>query len=185
MVTIGGGYYRGRKIEVPSYLEVPTKSIVRLGVANALSMYLDDASVLDLFAGSGAVGIELLSRGAKSCVFCDKESEAISVISKNLNSLHIDNSIVMQGDYRVNLDKLIKQDKRFSIVFVDPPYHDKEAYEYCWSLLKDEELLLNDGIVVMEYEGNIPVMNDGYFARSRTYRYGRTSVTIFWRQLLI
>ncbi len=182
MVTIGGGLYRGRKIEVPSYLEVPTKSIVRLGVANALSFYLDDAFILDLFAGSGAMGIELLSRGAKSCTFCDKESESISVISKNLHSLHIQDSIVIQGDYRETLDELKKQGKRFSIVFIDPPYHDKEAYEYCWSFLKNNAFLSENGILVFEYEGDVPVLDDGYFARSRTYRYGRTSVTIYWRQ---
>lgn len=181
MITIGGGLYRSRKIEVPSYLEVPTKSIVRLGVGNALSSYLEGAAVLDLFAGSGAVGIELLSRGASNCVFCDCNHEAIKTINDNLSNLGIADSLVKQGDYRDNLNRLKNEGRRFSIVFIDPPYCDINAYEYSVSFLLNCNMLEEKGIVVIEYEGDNPLKNKSGFVRERVYHYGRTHVAIYWR----
>ncbi len=180
MITVGGGLFRSRKIEVPTYLEVPTKSIVRLGIGNALSAYLEDANVLDLFAGSGAVGIELLSRGASSCVFCDSNKEAIQIIQKNLANLKINGSSVLEGDYKKNLDTLKNNAKKFSIVFIDPPYKDKEAYEYSFHFVLNHDLLKENGIIVIEYENDNPIKNSG-FQRERVYHYGRTHVAIYWR----
>ena len=181
MVIIGGGIYRSRKIEVPSYLDVPTKSIVRLAIGNALSTYLNGRDALDLFAGSGAVGIELISRGAKSCTFMDNNIEAISTIEKNLKTLGINNCDLYYGDYRDNLNKLKNENKKFSLVFIDPPYADKDAYNYSFDFLLNNDLIKKDGIIVIEYEGNNPLLNSECFKEERTYKYGRTNVTIYWR----
>lgn len=179
MVTIGGGKYRSRKIEVPSYLEVPTKSIVRLGIGNALTNYLPDASVLDLFAGSGAVGIELLSRGAKHCVFVDKEKESIDTIKRNLSSLKETGGETICSDSLSALEQFARLGRRFSIIFIDPPYRDQEAYKETVSFIQENNLLEEDGILVIEDEQKIELSVS--CSSFREYHYGRTKVTIYWR----
>ncbi len=181
MISIGGGIYRSRKIKVPSYLDVPSKSIVRLGVANALSSYIARARVMDLFAGSGAMGIELLSRGASFCLFSDINKESVSAIRDNLSSLGIEEAEVKIGDYRDILRSCATNNDQFDLVFVDPPYKDKEAYEFCWAYIKENKILTENGILVFEYEGNLVFDDQSYFKEKRSYRYGRTGVTIYWR----
>lgn len=179
MVTIGGGKYRSRKIEVPSYLEVPTKSIVRLGVGNALTNYLRDATVLDLFAGSGAVGIELLSRGAKHCVFVDKEKESIEVIRRNLFALKEANGETLCSDSLEALKEFARLKRKFSIIFIDPPYRDIEMYKETISFIESNDLLEEKGILVIEDEQNLNL--DIPCSSFREYHYGRTKITIYWR----
>ena len=181
MVSVGGGIYRSRKIKVPSYLEVPSKSIVRLGVANALSSYISRARAMDLFAGSGAMGIEFLSRGASFCFFSDINKESVLAIDDNLSSLGIEKAEVKNGDYRDILRSCAANNDRFDIIFIDPPYKDKDAYEFCWAFIKENEILTEKGILVFEYEGILDFDDQSYFKEKRSYRYGRTGVTIYWR----
>lgn len=181
MITIGAGKFRSRKIKVPSYLDVPTKSIVRMGIANALGDSLKGAFVLDLFAGSGAMGIEFISRGSNGCIFVDKEKEAFEVIEENLSLLKIENSKVVQSDYFTALESFKKENLKFSIIFVDPPYKDFNAYEKSVNFIIDNDLLTEDGILVLEYEKE-PFMNIE-FPKEKKYRYGRSGVTIYWRNV--
>lgn len=182
MVTIGGGIYRSRKIEVPSYLEVPTKSIVRLGIANALSSYITHARVMDLFAGSGAMGIELLSRGASFCLFSDINKEGVSVINRNLKSLGIESASVKNADYKDTLRSCLSNEEKYDVIFIDPPYKDKEAYGFCFDFIKNNDILTEEGILVFEYEGKLEFDDVSYFDKVRTYKYGRTNVAIYWRK---
>lgn len=182
MITIGAGKYRSRKIKVPSYLEVPTKSITRIGLANALSSYLAGASVLDLFAGSGAMGIEFLSRGAKECAFVDIKKEATDIILDNLSSLGIESGSIYQKDYQSALSDFLKEGRKFSIIFIDPPYKDAEAYKYCWDFCRHNDILKDDGILVFEYENKLDFVDEAYFESMREYRYGRSSASIYWRK---
>src|SRR5574344_2965089 len=121
-VVIGSGLYRSRVIEGPSYLEVPTKSVVRVAIGNALVEKLPHATALDLFAGSGAVGIEFISRGADKCYFVDENQEAAKIIRDNLAKLKCDKGQVLCGDALKALDVLASNGAKFDIVFIDPPY---------------------------------------------------------------
>ncbi len=182
MVSVGGGIYRSRKLKIPSYLDVPSKSIVRLGVANALSSYITHARALDLFAGSGAMGIEFISRGASFCLFSDINKEGATTTRDNLESLGIRNADVENKDYKDVLRSCVSNGDKFDIVFVDPPYKDKEAYQFCWAFLIDNDMLTENGVLIFEYEGELDFPDKPYFSEERTYRYGRTSVTIYWRK---
>ena len=121
-----------------------------------------------------------LSRGAASCVFCDSNKEAIQVIRKNLANLKINGASVLEGDYKNNLNVLKNNERKFSIVFIDPPYKDIEAYKYSFDFLLNHNLLEENGIIVIEFENDIPIKNSG-FQRERVYHYGRTHVAIYWR----
>jgi 16S rRNA (guanine966-N2)-methyltransferase len=182
MIKIGGGIFRSRNLNVPASLDVPTKSIVRLGIANALTMYCKDARVLDLFAGSGAVGIELLSRGAKSCTFADISPDCVSVINSNLETLGLAKNDVYLGPSQSVLNLLISKKDTFDIVFLDPPYASQEAYDSIPNFLVESGLLSKRGILVIEYEN--PYAKPTFsFAKMKTYNYGRTKVDIYWRSL--
>lgn len=177
MIKIVGGKYRSRAIEVPSYLEVPSKSIVREGIANALFDKLNGSVCLDLFAGSGALGIEALSRGAKEVSFSDINPESIKAIKKNLSMLG-ESQEVFLGDYEAALKHY--SSKQFDIVFLDPPYKNLESYKKAVDFLMKGNMVKDGGVIVIEYE-NDPGIAESGFAKVKTYSYGRTKVKILWR----
>lgn len=180
MLVVGAGKYRSRQLEVPASLTVPSKSMVRLALSNALMDKIPGAEVLDLFAGSGALGIEALSRGAKHAMFVDNAPEAAQVVTKNLAMLKETAGEVRQMDYQSALSLFAKEGRRFDIVFLDPPYAMKTIYSEVPAFLLDHDLLAFGGAVVLEYEGEIeaPVSRFGF---AKTYNYGRTHVLILRR----
>lgn len=174
MLRIIGGKHRSRVIQTPEQGTVPTKNRVREAVFSALSDLLPSASVLDLFAGSGALGIEALSRGAKEAIFVDSSPIAARIIASNLSLLR-EKGEVLALDCLQALHRL--KGKTFDIVFLDPPYAKKELYRDCVSLLEEEGLLSPGAALVLEYEGECPLSFDiGYSARY--YKYGYTRVCI-------
>jgi len=179
MIKIAGGIFRSRIIEVPPSLDVPTKSIVRTAIGNALQNDAKGSRALDLFSGSGAVGIELISRGASSAVFSDVSSEAVTYIKKNLATLKITGSEVYQGDYSFVLATLASKKDSFDIIFLDPPYKLISSYEEATAFILSHNLLKEHGILVYEHEGEVPLPSG--FMETRTYNYGRTLVNIFRR----
>jgi 16S rRNA (guanine966-N2)-methyltransferase len=177
MIKIVAGKYRSRSIEVPPSLEVPTKGIVRTAISNALMNDIPSTRVLDLFAGSGALGLEALSRGAEEAVFVDSSSEAVETIQKNLQNLHESQGEVILGDALKVLERLAMEKRVFDIVFLDPPYKEKELYPECEAFLLKKGLLSEKGILVFEFEGEISISEEG-FPFAKTYNYGRTNVRI-------
>ena len=122
MVKVIAGIYKGRNLNTPDVNTKPTKGSVKEAIFSSLSLKIKDAIVLDLFAGSGAFGIEALSRGAKYCFFNDLGKEQFKIITKNIASCGIKNAAISSLDYRKSLQNLNEILKSFDIVFVDPPY---------------------------------------------------------------
>ena len=122
-IRIIGGEFRSRKIvSVPGMSVRPTSDRLRETIFNILSQKVKGAVVLDMFAGTGAMGIEALSRGAESAVFIDKSHEAISVINRNIALLGLESRTrVIQWDIMRNLNCL-NNNRKFTLVFMDPPY---------------------------------------------------------------
>lgn len=179
MIKIAGGLYRSRAIKTPTSLTIPTKSMVREAVANALNLDFPNARVLDLFAGSGALGLEALSRGAQSADFVDSSAEAYQVILDNISTLKAKGEAFC-GDYQEVLKKFESEGKLFDIVFLDPPYAMKEVYPRVPAYLLEHHLLSEKGIVVLEFEGEIdaPV---SLFRLAKRYHYGKSDVIILRR----
>ena len=115
------GIARGTKINsIDDTSTRPTLDRVKEAMFNILQGKIKDSIVLDLFAGSGALGIEALSRGAKKVYFCDINLDAIKIIKKNLQKTRlIENSVIINKDYK---DSLKQINEKFDIVFLDPPY---------------------------------------------------------------
>ena len=125
----------------------PTLDRVKEALFNILQNYIKNAIVLDLFAGSGALGIEALSRGAKRAYFCDINKEAIKIIKENLEKTRlIEKSVIYNEDYIIAIKKIKEP---LSIVFLDPPYKLDLAVKSIKELQKNK-LLTNNSIIIIE-----------------------------------
>lgn len=182
MIKIIGGSYRSRNIETPdSVTTLPTKNMVRGAMLSSLGDRIEGSCVLDLFAGSGALGIEALSRGAASCLFVEKDPKAYKVILGNLALLRENKGQVLNSDYKVALERAKKEGKVFDIVFLDPPYAMKESYQEAVDFLLSNSMLSEEACLILEYEGEIPFHSDLPFQRE--YKYGKTKVLSLRRSL--
>ncbi len=179
-MRIIGGVYRHRNIDFPMTAKTrPTKDMVRQGIFNAISRDISGKTVLDLFAGSGAMGIEAISRGAVKAFFVDSDASAISCIKKNLLSLQIEGSEVLKMDALKALDFLALKKWTFDVVFLDPPYAEN-MFDLLVRRLINEGLLAPNGIIVLENQK--PIVPEGFpFKKIKNYHYGITDVTILWR----
>lgn len=150
-MRIIGGKNRSRIIKmVPSEDTRETSDKVRQAVFNTIDDVVYDAKVLDLFAGSGAYGLEALSRGASYCMFNDSKPLAVRTIKENIVSLKEEkNSVVIQKDYLDAIKKISQEAVKFDIVFLDPPYK-LNIYEDVMNLLLNH--LNPNGLIVAEME---------------------------------
>ena len=178
-MRIVGGKYRHRLIVYPDDATHtrPTKDRVREAIFSAVGD-ITNYNVLDLYAGSGAMGIEALSRGASHCVFVDNSVIAIKTIKENVTNLKIPNEeyeIIKNRDL-IALD-LLKQ--KFDLIILDPPYEEGQ-YEMIVDLIKEKDLLSENAIIVMEANRPIILENIDY-KRNKEYHYGEIMVFIYWR----
>jgi len=149
-VRIVAGARRSRRLRVPpGTLVRPTSEMVREAVFDALGP-VHGLAVLDLFAGTGAMGLEALSRGAAACTFVEQDGSVARVLRANIHGLDYDAvSRVMIGDYVPALQGIIREEARFDLLFVDPPYRMLPDVEVTLEPLVPS-LLHDDGIVVLE-----------------------------------
>jgi 16S rRNA (guanine966-N2)-methyltransferase len=151
MIRLTGGLFRGRVIQTPANNSTrPTQSRLRQALFNSIQAHTESARVLDLFAGSGALGFEALSRGALEVVFVEKSKKVTALIEKNASLLKVSGQIhVVTGSVDAVLEK-VKSLGPFDLVFADPPY--EEGWEF--KLLNDwswESLLSKGGQLCLEW----------------------------------
>lgn len=182
MIKIIGGIYRSRIILTPEEGTLPTKNMVRGSMLSSLGERIEGARVLDLFAGSGALGIEALSRGASSCLFVEKSPAAARIVEKNLLALKESKGTVWNCDYLSALNRAKEEGRQFDVVFLDPPYVMKGSYQSAVNFLLQEGLLSEAAALILEYEGTIPFESKG-FPFERHYKYGKTNVLALRRAL--
>lgn len=159
-IRITSGNLRGRIIRAPkSDLVHPMGSREKLALFNMIPSDLPGAEVLDAFSGSGALGIEAVSRGAKDVVFVEKNAKIAGVIRENLKNLGLDSEVIVAdaGKFETEAD--------FDIIIADPPY-DKFKIEDILHLTK---FLENDGVFILSHPGDTPVIPDLKLTKSRKY----------------
>lgn len=172
------GKARGIQLKTPEgMLTRPTADRVKEALFSIINFDIPNAVVLDLFGGTGQLGIEALSRGAKRGVFVDAREEACRLIRENLSRTKLtQESVVVRSDYMQYLNRCTEQ---FSIIFLDPPY--AETYlENAIKRITEIDILQSDGIIVAERPvgKELPWEFDGY-QRSKDYKYGKTLLTIY------
>ena len=170
------GSARGRRLEtLPGDNTRPTGEKVKESLFSAIQFDIEGRRVLDLFAGSGQLGIEALSRGASGCVFVDKNTDAVKIIKQNLQHTGLMEKAQVLGTDA--LAYLTRPGDRFDLVFLDPPY----ASELLLPVLERVAPLVNDGgILVCETDDSttLPEQIDR-FAVAKTYRFGHTYVWLY------
>jgi len=172
------GKYRGRKLETPFGNEIrPTSDKVKESIFNILMCDIEGAVCVDLFAGTGNLGLEALSRGASKCWFCD--SERIDIIKRNIKYCKADNeSIVLAGDYRKALKRI---NEKVDIIFIDPPYH-AGLYEKAVEQIDLLDLLTDVGIIVAEHEKMTDLPEHiGGMKLFKHKKYGKTCLSLYKR----
>ena len=178
MIRVISGIYKGRVLSIPSEkVTRPTMDKVRQAIFSIISKNIEDSVFLDLFAGSGAVGIEAVSRGAKKVYFNEKNISAYKVIEKNISSLDIedDKYVLFLKDYRLFLKK--HRDTVFDIVFLDPPYRFKVNRDIIL-YMRENSMLSKEAIIISEQdEKNKDI--DGF--EKKEYTYSSKCVSIYRR----
>ena len=172
------GSARGRKLKTPENYDIrPTTDNVKESLFNIIQFDLEGRRVLDLFAGTGQLGIEALSRGAKSCVFVDESREAVKIVRENLKTCGLGGTVV-QADA---LDYLLRAES-FDLIFVDPPY-DACLYEPVLERLMQVDKLSDGGIIICEARRETPLQElPPPYRKGKEYRYGKVKICVYTKE---
>ncbi len=179
-MRIIAGEFKGRRLVTPDNNDIrPTSDKVREAVFSILMNDIYGAKCLDLFAGTGGVGLEALSRGASQCVFSDSSRDAVRIINENIKRCGAgERARIITGDYRKVLGSLRE---KFDLIFLDPPYR-AGLTESCLGMVGSLDLLASAGIIVAEREAGVSLPDELCgFIKIKTRKYGKTGVDFFRR----
>lgn len=175
-LRIIAGMRRGMKLKAPEGMGTrPTTDRVKESVFNLIQFHFPADCVLDLFAGSGALGIEALSRGAKHCVFLDADRNAAALVRENLHSARFESeATVFEQTAQAYLSQCHQV---FDVIFLDPPYN-KGFLLPVIQTIHERNLLAEGGIIVVETERGGEIVPDTYYPIKKSVAYGKTVITI-------
>ena len=167
------GLLKGRKIEGYDIEGTrPTMDRVKESVFGSIQDYVRGAYVLDLFAGSGNLGIEAISNGCKYCYFIDNNSKCIDIINKNINNFNIkDRTKVLNMDYNKAIKYFNSNNILFDIVFIDPPY-DYNNINKCIRKILEYNILNPNGLLILEFRNDKIDIDENIFKIKKNKRYG-------------
>ena len=152
----------------------PTTDRVKESMFSIINFYLPESKVLDLFSGSGALGIEALSRGAEKCWFVENSPKAADIVRKNIEKTNCgENAVVNVTDFKAFLTAV---NEKFDVILLDPPYNKKMCDE-AMAIIFDRDLLNDDGIIVCETEAGEVITTS--FVKKKDYKYGKIALTLF------
>ncbi|MBI1729144.1 16S rRNA (guanine(966)-N(2))-methyltransferase RsmD [Candidatus Acetothermia bacterium] len=182
-MRISGGVLRGRQLHAPKTNTIrPMRDQVRAAVFNILEEVIEGSRFLDLFAGTGSVGIEALSRGAAEAVFVDQSPEALGIIRSNLKELDLGaKSTVIPDDVFRALDALAGQNQRFDLIFVGPPYG-KGLADRTMQKLSSSALVHSQSIVFVEVFKKEILHREYNLLKSFDERFYGDNLVLFFQQ---
>ena len=181
-MRIGSGTFKGRTLKTPKGEATrPTSGLVRETLFNILARDIPEARVLDLFAGSGSVGLEALSRGAAHATFVEKARPALACLRENIAALGVaDETMVLPYPVERAFDDLIRHDASYNLIFLDPPFADAEAYAHTLAAVADSALLAPDGVLVAQHDARLPLPEEaGKLKRYRLQKIGDNALSLY------
>lgn len=145
------GYARGKRLKAPSGLHTrPITDMIKEALFNVWGSDIDESSVLDLFAGSGSVGIEALSRGAARAVFVDNDKNAVKIIHENLHNCGFNNGYELyHNDVFRAVDIFSRNHRCFDYIYIDPPFTEDRIFDQVMMALGKADILDREGILVI------------------------------------
>lgn len=180
-MRIIAGKARGRKLIPPATMETrPTLDRVKEAMFSSIYGYIQDSIVIDVFAGTGSLGLEAASRGAKEVYLIDKSSVTFPFLKENVKNLKFEDfCIPLNMDSYEALNLLANKGKIFDLIFIDPPYC-KEMIPEAMRIVKEKKLLQKDGIIVTKID-SIEEIYPGYedIALIKSKKYGNTTVCYY------
>jgi 16S rRNA (guanine966-N2)-methyltransferase len=189
------GTYRSRKLQTLRGTALrPSSDRLRETLFNILASDVEGSVFLDLYGGSGAVGIEALSRGAREAIFVENHPPVVALLRRNLESLGIEaagprarkgfagTAEILVLDVANALDRLISRGTRADVVFADPSYADARAYDTVLDLLGESDLLVRNGVLILEHarRNALPAVA-GQLERTRELEQGDSSLSFYHR----
>ena len=175
------GLAKGRRLEeLPGLDTRPTTSRVKEGLFSAIQFDIEGRRVLDLFAGTGQLGIEALSRGACFCDFVDSAPAALNIVRRNVRTCGFEDRCACHGkDFAAFLSRA---EEKYGLIFLDPPYASGEL-ERALELIAEIDIVVENGIIVCESPADhtLPDLPDPY-EKGRDYRYGKIRSTLYRRR---
>ncbi len=176
------GTARGRRLKELQGMDTrPTTDKVKESLFNIIQFEIQDRKVLDLFGGTGQLGIEALSRGSRHCTFVEMRRDALALLKENLKTVNLqDQARVVQGDA---IAFLTSCKEKFDVILLDPPYHTDLMDRAVESILRFD-ILAEHGIMVCETAADreLPPLPEELFEPGRSYRYGQIKLSIFRRK---
>ena len=183
-MRIIGGKLKNKKINFPKNIKTrPLKDNVRENIFNILlhsnivDINFESVNVLDLYAGSGSFGIECLSRGASNVIFVEKDLDALFNLKKNINDINLskNSKIISKDTNRFFNDIILENNKKFNIIFLDPPYKDK-SFINCLKVIKKKDLLDQKHILIIHREVKSNDNLQKYLNITENRVYGRSEI---------
>ncbi len=181
MLRVIAGTAKGTRLETPKDRRLrPTLDRVRESLFNILAPRLPDARFADLFAGTGANGIEALSRGAASCVFVDSDPQSLDLIQRNTTRAKLsDRATILRAQLPAGISALVRRTGQLDIIFADPPF-DYTCYEDLLNEIGSQALVVPEGLIIIEHASDIQIPdNAGLMCITRNETYGRTALSFF------
>ena len=180
-MRIISGKYKGKRIDLNIEGTRPTMDRVKESIFSTIQNYIDESIVLDLFSGTGNLGIEAISNGANKCYFNDFNKKACNDIINTIKNFKIeDKTIVLNKDYKDALLLFKNNSIKFDLVFLDPPYKNRIIEEIIDIILK-YDLLNENGLIICEYEYDKLELNNILLKEIKDKKYGSKKVTILKR----
>ena len=180
-MRIIAGKARGHKLISPATMETrPTLDRVKEAMFSSIQLYIPEAYVVDVFAGTGSLGLEAASRGAKEVYLFDKSDTTFPLLKQNVENLKFqDFCFPMNIDAYVGLKNLASKGKKFDVIFIDPPYC-REMIPEAMKIVYENGLLAEDGIIVTKID-SIEEIYEGYesIKLKKSKKYGNTTVCYY------
>lgn len=177
------GAARGRRLKEPAGMKIrPTSDKIKESIFNIIQFELEGRRVLDLFAGTGQLGIEALSRGAQHTVFVDESPDAYKIIKQNVEHCgYAESSTIV----RAEATSILRSGEKYDVIILDPPY-ETALIDKALSIINEIDILKENGIIVCETKADkeLPPLSEPYYLR-KEYRYGTIKITVYSKKVVI
>lgn len=182
MLRVISGIAKGHNLKAPKGNKVrPTEDRIKESLFNIIGNIKSDSIILDAFGGSGSIGIEFLSRGAKKSYFVDNYQDSISAIKENLNHTKlIDNAEIIKSDVFVAFKRFSNKKLQFDYIYLDPPFNKDGLLDRVFEAINKDNILNENGIIIVEHEKNLNLSDETYgFNRIDHRSYGSKCIDFY------